>query len=488
LLFGMMVLNSIPLPAQERPGEPGQAKQAPSDNDKDKGLYKGKPTSFWINQLKAKEVDGRREAVKALAAIGPEAEAAVPALLEVLRDDDTAVRTGALEALGRIGPRAKAAVPALLQALKDKDAGFRTVAIDSLGRIGPEDKDVVSALVKVLLEDDVGTASYSAELALRQMGPKAAPGLPALKEAALHAKEARHRQAVVRVLGTIGPEAAPALAGAVTDTEATVREEVFRAFQTIGPKAGAAVPTLKEALANKDAGIRLMAVRVLGLVGPEAVPALTQALKDDEDDRIRLNAALSLEAYGPKANAAVPVLVASLKNRTVGPGASRALAAIGSDGVAALLEARTDKDPMTRNLVWQALAQIGPQAKAAVPDLILDTKDGDEGTRNVAMRVLRAIGPDAIPALLEAVKDRDNDYAFLALGSMGPEAKSAVPELVKLLSDPSSQVRQRSARVLGMIGRPAKEAAPALRKAHEEDRNANVRLAAGQALPLIEDR
>src|SRR4051794_36454095 len=83
--------------------------------------YKGKPTSFWIKKLQDKDAAARREAVQALEAIGPEAEAAVPALLQALQDEDTAVRVGTLKAFGQIGPGAKAAVPALLHALKDKD-------------------------------------------------------------------------------------------------------------------------------------------------------------------------------------------------------------------------------------------------------------------------------------------------------------------------------------------------------------------------------
>src|SRR5437868_5944303 len=88
LALGMAVLTSLPLSAQERPTGPGPGGQAAPG--KAEAQYKGKPTGFWVKQLSGQEVTARREAVQALAGIGPGAAAAVPALLEALRDDDTA--------------------------------------------------------------------------------------------------------------------------------------------------------------------------------------------------------------------------------------------------------------------------------------------------------------------------------------------------------------------------------------------------------------
>lgn len=53
--------------------------------------------------------------------IGPRAQAAVPALVGLLRDGDRAGRAAAAYALARIGPVAREAVPALREALQDED-------------------------------------------------------------------------------------------------------------------------------------------------------------------------------------------------------------------------------------------------------------------------------------------------------------------------------------------------------------------------------
>ena len=50
------------------------------------------------------------------------------------------------------------------------------------------------------------------------------------------------------------------------------------------------------------------------------------------------------------------------------------------------------------------------------------------------------------------------------LGGLGPAAKDAVPDLVKLLDDPDEGVRWAAASALGGIGPAAKDAAPDLVK------------------------
>ncbi|MGC8880568.1 MAG: HEAT repeat domain-containing protein, partial [Anaerolineae bacterium] len=75
--------------------------------------------------------DVRQAAARALGKIGD--AAAVPALIEALRDEDEDVRQAAAEALGKIGDAA--AVPALIEALRDEDMWVRRAAAEALGKI-----------------------------------------------------------------------------------------------------------------------------------------------------------------------------------------------------------------------------------------------------------------------------------------------------------------------------------------------------------------
>src|SRR5262245_27717875 len=103
--------------------------------------------------LKDNGKDVRASAVQELGAIAPgmtepEAEAAVPALLDALKDQNAEVREWAAHGLYyRIGMKAKAAVPALVAALKDQNAEVRSRAASMLGGIGAEAKPAVPDLV-----------------------------------------------------------------------------------------------------------------------------------------------------------------------------------------------------------------------------------------------------------------------------------------------------------------------------------------------------
>jgi radical SAM protein with 4Fe4S-binding SPASM domain len=79
----------------------------------------------------------------------------------------------------------------------------------------------------------------------------------------------------------------------------------------MGPQAKEAVPALTDALKDGDATVRSGAASALGAVGPEAkpaVPALMELLRDKEQ-YVRVGAARALGSIGPEAKAAVPALI-----------------------------------------------------------------------------------------------------------------------------------------------------------------------------------
>src|SRR5262249_12364066 len=73
---------------------------------------------------------------------------------------------------------------------------------------------------------------------------------------------------------------------------------------------------------------------------------------------------------------------------------------------------------------------------------------------------------------------------IITLGRIGPNAKSAVPQLLNYLENPDSFIRAATARALGGIGPDAKEAVPAL-KALLEDEDKSARVWAAFALARI---
>src|SRR6516165_3836891 len=97
-LLGMMLLitASCPLCAAEK-----------------ERVYKGKTVRQWIAELKnTEEYLARIRILTILGEMGPDAQEAVPVLIEIVRSD--AYHYHAIVALGDIGQAARSAVPALI--------------------------------------------------------------------------------------------------------------------------------------------------------------------------------------------------------------------------------------------------------------------------------------------------------------------------------------------------------------------------------------
>ncbi len=84
-----------------------------------------------------------------------------------------------------------------------------------------------------------------------------------------------------------------------------------------------------------------------------------------------------------------------------------------------------------------------------------------------SVKALGKIGRPAIAFLIKTLEDKDKiriarEGAAKALGNIGPDAKEAVPALIKALENDESDVRKAAAEALGNIGPDAKEAISAL--------------------------
>jgi HEAT repeat protein len=458
---------------------------AQTPGPKEEERYKNKPVSFWIARLQDKDAAARKEAVHALTTIGPGAVSAVSALLKVLEeDDDTAVRTQALDALGHIGPGAQAAVPVLLRILDDKDYQFRIKSLTALGKVMPEDPRAIGVLVQRMLTGKTGDEQGQAGQALLQMGPKAKAALPLFREALRDETLRGRHQAIVVISGAIGPAAADILAGAVQDRDSAIRGYAVEGLKKLGSAAETVLPTVKKALGDPDAGVRMSALAAVTALDPEPVPVLTRFLVEDDEPTVRRYAADSLGSLGTKAKVAIPVLVAALADRGVSVQAGKALANIGPDAVDPLVASLTD--PALRVPALAALAELGPKAKGAVPALVPLLRDkGGEPIRVPVRTALVKIGEEAVPALAATLTEKDPDQACQVLGAIGAKAKPAVPAIALLLKDPMPQMRIRAAVTLAQIGPAARSTVPALTDALK-DENADVRKQVETALTRIQ--
>ncbi|MFW5766349.1 MAG: sister chromatid cohesion protein PDS5 [Coleofasciculus sp.] len=296
--------------------------------------------------------------------------------------------------------------------------------------------------------------------ALRKLG---SPAIPQLIEA-LQSENLQVRQGAVDALGKIGKAAIPDLLEGLKSDKEQVRWSAANGLGNIGSQAQDAIPDLIEALQDKEARVRSSAADALGSIGhdaQDAIPDLIETLQDT-DARVRSSAASALGNIGHDAKDAVPKLIKALQ----------------------------DQEAQVRSSAADGLGGIGADAKDAVPDLRAALQDSDKDVRRNAAWALGRIGSHAkevVPDLIQALQDSDKDIrrsAAYALEMIGHDAKEAVPDLiVALKEDKEAQVRSWAADALGAIG--AKEAVPQLRVALKEDKEVQVRRSAAWALLKI---
>jgi HEAT repeat protein len=277
----------------------------------DDPLIFDKRLSEWTKLLQDENPQTRWTAARNLGRIGWQANAALPALLAALKDNDDSVRKFAGWAVPRVRPQARD-IPALVEAF---EAGLGGTEIgggiaEALGQIGPTAQEALPAL-------KVRPGIWSA-FAVVQIDPNDQTGVPQLVKL-LDGFEDRHvltRLAILRALGGIGPRARaalPVLSDMMQDKDQYLHLEVACAVAQINPDDHTAFDLLVAALADPRTSNDDVAARQFGFLGPQAkaaVPMLIRALQaaDNRDNLKRECIADALGEIGPDARDALPIL------------------------------------------------------------------------------------------------------------------------------------------------------------------------------------
>ena len=111
----------------------------------------------------------------------------------------------------------------------------------------------------------------------------------------------------------------------------------------------------------------------------------------------------------------------------------------------------------TRFVLLLCLLAVGCGQKKSTAELIVDLKSPREKERVIAVRLLSQRKGDAaqsVPALVEALKDKENDIrwsAAIGLGRLGESAKEAIPALETARRDRDARVREAAGVALSRI-------------------------------------
>jgi HEAT repeat protein len=328
---------------------------------------------------------------------------AVAPLVEVLRDEDRAVRDAATGALRNIG---QAAVPALIVALQDPNGNVQEIAVAVLKDL--PDPRVVDPLIGCLTSRNWIVRMHAA-----------------------------------KGLGLAGdPRAIAPLVSRLTDEVKAVRVDATDALVRIGRPA---LDGLLAALRHDAWVLRLHACEALGKIGAEeAVEPLCRAMLKDRDTAVRQDAAKALGGIGSPG--ALDALTAALTDLDVRAFAVEALGRL--------------KDPRAVETLIDVVTGKGRPAnvrKVAVCGVESGEMDIEEMEAQIfAISGLAELGDDrAIDPLIRALKDtRLRAAAASALGNMGLRVAAPLLAAMKTETDPNILFHARA--IMSVVGwRPA---------------------------------
>jgi HEAT repeat protein len=458
--------------------------------------------------LNVRQLNTHRTAAEVLGGLGPDAEPAILNLMDLLDDEDPETAWVAAVALGGVG---RPALQPLLIRLRSKKAknDLATVALAKLG------KDAVPSLLDALKSDDPalrlraalalgGMASppreaLSAVLALLAEWTEAPEGDAFAATVGVTGVAARRRDSAAtrRLVAAAGrfrgaaAEAVPILAPLVKDRSPALRRVTAEALGAMGPAARPAIPALRELAADTEHDYPAAAAAAAALVAipldqKEDVPILVELLKNNSlPEETRARVVETFGRLGPDAADAVPALLEVLEKRKADRATVYLPHTIGRVGDAAL--PHVVKAVRTRSegrwAQGQSLRYLGKPGRDALLKLL---QDEDEELRRLGADHLRFTGPspEVAAALLDALNDLDGEVrenAAQGLHAAGAAPEAAVPALTKRLLDPKPLARAVAALELRRYGAAARPAVPALLDALKDDDD-QVRRCAAAAL------
>jgi HEAT repeat protein len=254
----------------------------------------------------------------------------------------------------------------------------------------------------------------------------------------------------------------PDLAGLSAALKSKTPAEAYAAADALadlGIRAESAAPALVQALSSPDVDLRWRAARALGAAGNmKSAEGLIKAASDPE----ALVRAQSIFALGRLPGATEPML------KTI-------------------VQGLADKDVSVRRASVRALRGLETDRKEILPLVLKLLEESDPAIVLPALHTIAEGGADVVPALITALEHPEARYwACLVLAEIGPEAKSAVPSLAKALTDERPEVRLQAVIALGEVGAAAKPAVSSLVKTLDDEFPA-VRTAAIYSLGKIGD-
>jgi HEAT repeat protein len=201
----------------------------------------------------------------------------------------------------------------------------------------------------------------------------------------------------------------------------------------------------------------------------------------EHDPKVRQRAAKVLAALRPPASLVMDAVIGGLYDKDDGVRLAvmdivGAIAPHSRRAIPRLLQCVNDKNPVIRRRAIMGLASFEAEVEFAIPALVLALDDPDDGMlpkvvnmRGCAILALKRIGPDAeavgmtLSTLLHAEDQRIKAPGFIKQTKIDPKNEKLLPFFVQVLKNKDyPQLRASAAYALGLLGRVSAAAVPDL--------------------------
>lgn len=462
--------------------------------------------------------------------------ASIPELERGLTADDFRIRCAAARALGGIGDTASSAAPALRLASKDAHSQVRKAAIRALAQIVPDDPETIEVLMAAARDEDPTVREVVGEvigpvreMALHPLLALLADSQPVIR---LEVIQLAHRIApdsveVISALRRLERDPDPSVRDYalvtllrnhwaspgevlswIEETNPEVVSQSLVALSQFGSDAVMAVPELIRCLARPDLRSlqgypdpmeqALAWLKSFGTAARPAIPALVRLLESRERAYNGPLIFATLAAAGADRDTLVPVLVPALADSHLCHSAGYFLAKVDDDEarrqIPMLIEKSHSPDHGISNTAFCALSELYPVAMTDVPTLTSHLSHESESIATWAAMALVRIGPNAasaVPEIVSQLQQRGSRSLLAPIlirsaGSIGPAAAPVTPLLMAVIADKThdASVRGWALVALARIGSTPPDFVTSLRSALG-DESLDLQSAALQALAAL---
>jgi HEAT repeat protein len=312
-----------------------------------------------------------------------EAKPLISALVKLLESPYEESHVAAARALGAIGPDAAACRTALRKIIRDKNnsQGFRMVAVPALLSVTPAGesagRDVIEGLVDAFFDnaDDL------------EAPDEVIPGQS--DEETLSGMYGSYFAGLLIITGRTSIEVPPLVEVTAAAFPRRLRLTAIAALATLEAEAASAVPSLRKLLGDVDHLVRQFAgLAIAHIEGDRSeIAPIIKAMSLDERESAK---------FVDEANDLV-------KQRQE---ASQRIRENGTENVQLAMPMLKHRNSYHQRQAIRMLAEIGPPARDAVPELKKLLKSDDKATRAAAAEALKAIEGASAPAASEPNKPK----------------------------------------------------------------------------------